>query len=182
MNKYQLIAAIGFSCLYFSACNQNQSGEETADNKDSIAISSVSDEQKIVFKDDLIDSAFENYIILKNALVASDVQLARKASATLRGSLDQIKGCQNTADIAARISKSTAIEQQRKDFTALSDDLIALIKHADVQEGTTYVQYCPMANSGKGGYWMASSKQIRNPYYGDEMLNCGEVKEEISKK
>jgi hypothetical protein len=36
-----------------------------------------------------------------------------------------------------------------------------------------------MANDGNGGYWLSSEPQIKNPYYGDEMLECGEVKEEI---
>jgi hypothetical protein len=36
-----------------------------------------------------------------------------------------------------------------------------------------------MAKNGDGAYWLASEKEIKNPYYGDDMLNCGEVKEEI---
>ena len=89
---------------------------------------------------------------------------------------------QNTADIAKNIAGYSDLSAQRKDFTVLNADFIALLKHADVEEGTVFVQYCPMANAGKGGYWMASNDEIRNPYYGDEMLNCGEVKETFSKK
>ena len=182
MNRLQLIVTIGLSSILFTACNQNQDAKDTADSKDSLSATSIADEKSVEFKDVLIDSAYASYISLKNALVASDVSVAQKAASDLSKSLDQIKGCQNTADIAGRISGASALDEQRKEFTALSDDLIALIKHADVKEGTTYVQYCPMANSGKGGYWMASSNEIRNPYYGDEMLNCGEVKEEITSK
>jgi hypothetical protein len=47
--------------------------------------------------------------------------------------------------------------------------------------GSIYVQYCPMANEGKGGYWLSSQEEIMNPYYGDDMLHCGEVKETIAK-
>jgi hypothetical protein len=54
------------------------------------------------------------------------------------------------------------------------------MKHTKIDSGSIFVQYCPMANDGDGGYWMASSNEIRNPYYGDEMLNCGEVKEELN--
>ncbi len=64
--------------------------------------------------------------------------------------------------------------------TALSADIIALMKHTDVNSGNLYVQHCPMANEGEGGYWLAAEKEVRNPYYGDEMLNCGAVKETIS--
>jgi len=34
-----------------------------------------------------------------------------------------------------------------------------------------------MAFDGKGGYWLSNSKEIRNPYFGDIMLACGEVTE-----
>jgi Cu(I)/Ag(I) efflux system membrane fusion protein len=34
-----------------------------------------------------------------------------------------------------------------------------------------------MANDDVGGYWFSESEEIRNPYFGDEMLLCGEVKE-----
>ena len=36
-----------------------------------------------------------------------------------------------------------------------------------------------MANEGNGGYWLAAEQEVRNPYYGDEMLACGEVKRTI---
>jgi Cu(I)/Ag(I) efflux system membrane fusion protein len=30
-----------------------------------------------------------------------------------------------------------------------------------------------------GAYWISDSKEIRNPYFGDAMLTCGEVKKEL---
>ena len=36
-----------------------------------------------------------------------------------------------------------------------------------------------MFNEGKGGVWISQSKEIKNPFYGKEMLTCGEVKEII---
>ena len=57
-----------------------------------------------------------------------------------------------------------------------------MFKKVEISSGSMFVQYCPMANDGDGGYWLASETEIRNPYYGDEMLNCGEVKETITKK
>lgn len=37
------------------------------------------------------------------------------------------------------------------------------------------VQFCPMKNAS----WLSDSKEVCNPYYGDKMLTCGSVKEEI---
>jgi Cu(I)/Ag(I) efflux system membrane fusion protein len=42
---------------------------------------------------------------------------------------------------------------------------------------TVYYQFCPMANNNKGAYWLSESKVIRNPYFGEKMINCGETKE-----
>ena len=44
---------------------------------------------------------------------------------------------------------------------------------------TLYQQYCPMYNNNKGGMWLSASEEIKNPYYGAKMLNCGEVQKEI---
>jgi Cu(I)/Ag(I) efflux system membrane fusion protein len=44
---------------------------------------------------------------------------------------------------------------------------------------TLYVQKCPMANSNKGAVWLSTEKEVKNPYYGDTMLTCGSVIEEI---
>jgi Cu(I)/Ag(I) efflux system membrane fusion protein len=42
-----------------------------------------------------------------------------------------------------------------------------------------YVQYCPMADNDKGGFWLSTEKQVINPYFGDMMLKCGEVTDSI---
>ena len=42
-----------------------------------------------------------------------------------------------------------------------------------------YRQFCPMALGNKGAYWLSDKKPIRNPYFGDAMLTCGETKETL---
>jgi Cu(I)/Ag(I) efflux system membrane fusion protein len=48
-----------------------------------------------------------------------------------------------------------------------------------IDNDTTYYQYCPMANGDQGAYWFSSTKEIRNPYFGDMMLSCGETRETL---
>jgi Cu(I)/Ag(I) efflux system membrane fusion protein len=36
-----------------------------------------------------------------------------------------------------------------------------------------------MAEKDKGAYWFSETKEIRNPYFGDEMLGCGENRETL---
>ncbi|WP_449440520.1 DUF3347 domain-containing protein [Pedobacter steynii] len=104
---------------------------------------------------------------------------AQKAATQLKSSLTNFPGCENTAVIAEKIASAKDIANQRKEFTYLSSDVIAMFKHADLKKGSIYVQHCPMANNGDGGDWLASEKQIQNPYYGDAMMDCGAVLEEI---
>jgi hypothetical protein len=35
-----------------------------------------------------------------------------------------------------------------------------------------------MYDQGKSGYWISETKDIKNPYYGSEMLTCGGITNE----
>jgi Cu(I)/Ag(I) efflux system membrane fusion protein len=74
------------------------------------------------------------------------------------------------------IQSSTDLERKRTDFEALSEALIATIEYFGNGEMQLYKQYCPMAFGDKGANWLSQEKEIRNPYFGDKMLTCGEVK------
>jgi hypothetical protein len=39
-----------------------------------------------------------------------------------------------------------------------------------------------MVEDNKGAYWLSESEEINNPYFGDKMLRCGEVKKIIKRK
>lgn len=73
------------------------------------------------------------------------------------------------------ISESTDIAHQREHFQKLSDDFYGMIKGMKSNDITLYRQYCPM----KKAYWLSNSATIANPYYGSDMLECGEVKETV---
>jgi hypothetical protein len=45
---------------------------------------------------------------------------------------------------------------------------------------TVYYQFCPMMNDGNGAYWLSETRDIRNPYYGESMLTCGETVETLN--
>ncbi|WP_018622766.1 DUF3347 domain-containing protein [Spirosoma luteum] len=38
-------------------------------------------------------------------------------------------------------------------------------------------QFCPMVRNGRGAYWLSDKKPLRNPYFGEQTLTCGETKE-----
>ncbi|TKC10045.1 DUF3347 domain-containing protein [Pedobacter polaris] len=177
MKNYFGIAAI----MILMACNNNanksaETKDTVANKTDKVAISNVS------FKDEKVQNLYHSYISLKDALVASKLEDAKKEATILADQLKTYSGCENTALIANKIKNAKDIVEQRKQFTALSSDVIALFKHTELASGTIFIQHCPMANDGDGGDWLASEKKIQNPYYGSEMMECGAVIEEIKIK
>ena len=79
---------------------------------------------------------------------------------------------------AGHIQESKDAEHQRSHFSTLSKNIYSLIK-VSKQTTTTYYAHCPMYNNGKGANWLSSEKEIKNPYYGSQMLTCGSVEETI---
>ena len=163
--------------LTFIACNQSE--KKSADQNDSSQADSISVNNQVSIKDKKKEGILIKYVNLKNALVKSDEKLAQKNAADLQKSLADFEGCEPTAEIAGKIASSGNLVDQRKGFTILSSDLIGLMKSAEIEKGTIFVQHCPMANKGDGGDWLSTEKEIRNPYYGKEMLECGRVTEEL---
>lgn len=78
-----------------------------------------------------------------------------------------------------QIANSQNIDTQRKAFKPLSESIIAVTQSFGVKSDTLYVQYCPMADNDKGGFWLSTEKKVINPYFGDMMLNCGELTDSI---
>ena len=78
------------------------------------------------------------------------------------------------------IKKTDKIEPQRLAYSDFNDALYGAIKMFGIADNeTVYYHFCPMAKSGEGAFWLSSTKEIKNPYYGDAMLTCGETKEII---
>jgi Cu(I)/Ag(I) efflux system membrane protein CusA/SilA len=78
---------------------------------------------------------------------------------------------------AAQLNPAGDLPEARAEFIAFSSALVDLIKIMRQQEGWTDVKIyrCPMAP--KPGFWMQMEGSLRNPYFGNEMLDCGtEVK------
>lgn len=122
------------------------------------------------------DKLMAAYYDLKNALVASDPVKAKEAAGQVENKASEdmneiIKG-------ATLIQESDELEQMHKPFELISDSMYKLVKEQEMSQ-PVYRQYCPMAFDNQGAYWLSSEKEIRNPYFGNKMLKCGRVEEEI---
>ncbi|MEJ7557759.1 MAG: DUF3347 domain-containing protein [Pedobacter sp.] len=169
--------AAGMLMILFSCSNSQQ--KDTALASDTAAVPGEQT-SAVNLVDSKAQTIYNDYISLKNSLVATKYEEAQQSAEKLKASLSNYPGCENTALIAGKIFTAKDIPEQRKEFTLLSSDVIAMFKHTDLTSGSIYVQHCPMANNGNGGDWLSSEKKIQNPYYGDEMLECGAVLETIN--
>jgi hypothetical protein len=122
-------------------------------------------------------TVLSSYLNIKDALVKTDPKTAGVAAdelvSLLNGKTDELS--KKMLVDAISISESGDVKMQRNHFDQLSQNVYTYVKKSGEKEGTIYKQYCPMANAS----WLASEKQINNPYFGDKMLHCGSVKEEL---
>ncbi len=133
-----------------------------------------------MFKDKDLGIAYGHYIHLKEALVASQMNEAKKAATKLEVSLEEVDKSQKAKAEAANVVSAATLDGQRKAFASLSNEMATLVKSGELSMGEVYLEYCPMANENSGAYWLSSQKEIKNPYFGDKMLKCGSVKETIN--
>jgi len=134
-----------------------------------------------------------NYLKIKNALTKDDATSAAKAGKALYKTFNSINPSSLTAsqkkeyvDIADDAKEHAEhigdnagkIDHQREHFAILSKDINDLIKLLGSNQ-KLYQDYCPMYNEGKGAIWISESKEIKNPYYGSQMLTCGSLKKTL---
>ena len=174
--KIQIKSAVLLALLASSmACTTQTTDTATTTQVSETASTAVN----FSLKDETQNTILKQYLKLKDALVLSDATKTQEAAKALQQSLAATKGYEASLSAVDSIAKTSDLVQQRKTFTNLSNQLIPVFRKAALTKGAVYVQFCPMANEGDGGYWLAQEEEVRNPYYGDEMLNCGEVKETI---
>jgi hypothetical protein len=171
----------------FAACgNQNSEnkegsheGHDHAAMENEQATAQPSTTGLVTIKDDKLNAVYQHYIHLTTALTNSDSAEAKVAANAIEAGVKELDGGSSIAKSAAQITAAPNIEVQRTAYSKLSNDMIALVKKSGLSNGELYVEFCPMALNDKGAKWISSSKEIRNPYFGEKMLECGEVKETI---
>ena len=140
-----------------------------------------------------IGPLLDKYLQLKNALTKDDSKTAATAGKDLFAALNAVspssinaKDSKEYTEIAEDAKEhaehiadnSGKIAHQREHFAMLSKDVNDLVKMFGAGQ-KIYQDFCPMFNGGKGAIWISETKDIKNPYYGAEMLTCGELKKEL---
>ncbi|MXV37111.1 efflux RND transporter periplasmic adaptor subunit [Flavobacteriaceae bacterium Ap0902] len=140
-----------------------------------------------------LKTLFNDYIQLKDALVADKAIQAQSMAKNLENDLGKIdvqllkdKRAKDTWDHIQKdfrvavnsIASTTHIEEQRNHFIDVSTAITHGIQAFGINQ-TVYSAYCPMANNNQGASWLTLKEEVRNPYFGASMLNCGDIQETI---
>jgi len=176
------------------ACHSDAPKEEPQQAAASAALQAPYNQ---VFYDSL-GTTLASYYRLSDALVQADSVIANKVAADLKLHVDSLPvgllqmdstRLANISGITGSISAELAgfegeagLDGKRAAFQMVSDMLFDLVKNTGLKGHTIYHQYCPMAFDDKGAYWLSDKPGIQNPYFGHEMLTCGETRDSLSYK
>ena len=135
------------------------------------------------------------YYQLKDAFVQSDTTLANTTAIAFAQKIETLplKSAKQDSllvqtaislkeaatDAAKNIAKTPGIEEKRKQFKTASENFFDLLRTMQFSGSKVYQQFCPMAFNEMGATWLDSSSNIKNPYFGSKMPDCGEIRDSI---
>ena len=120
---------------------------------------------------DSVKAIVNSYLEMHAALAADKVEGVKKPAAAIAAEAGRLgAGGAAIAKAAKAVEQASDLKTARDAFGPLSDAVIAAAKAANI--GDVKVAYCPMAK----GSWLQKDDKIKNPYYGSQMLTCGEFK------
>ncbi|HKL36885.1 MAG TPA: efflux RND transporter periplasmic adaptor subunit [Salegentibacter sp.] len=162
-----------------SMMNQGKNKEDAAEKKMNLPDSFQKD----------FTSVLSAYFDLKDAFVNTNVEETKAAAYKMLERTENLKisnlGTMETQhfreirDMLEAISENDNIENQRDHFIVLSENIIAFASNMETLEKPLYIQHCPMVNNNEGADWLSLSEEIRNPYFGEVMMNCGDTQREL---
>ncbi len=138
--------------------------------------------------------AISDYIQLKEAFVSADLSKIENNMKQLRISVEGVDsgllderaleawGSHRNVLLASleQMEKVGSLEAKRLHFSHISEAVYCSARSFDPEGHRLFTAYCPMALNSSGAYWLSDSREIRNPYVGQEMLTCGKVREIIN--
>jgi len=192
--KRFLILNVVFAAIAFTACNSNNNKtDESTDMKSDTAQSKMQTSGTETKSTASINEIVAGYLNVKNALASDNGKEAATAGKEIVNAMNKLDKASLTAEQkkvyedvedeakehAQHISTNAdKIDHQREHFDMLSQDMYDLVKTFGAGQ-TLYKDFCPMYNNNKGAAWLSETKEIKNPYLGKKMSDCGSIKEEI---
>ncbi|MCK0156145.1 efflux RND transporter periplasmic adaptor subunit [Cellulophaga sp. F20128] len=129
-------------------------------------------------KDELVKDDFKKVVAKAKSLLANLAKVDMKLLTDEAAHTQWMTLEKEIKSAGASIATANEINVQRNHFKQLSSKLTNAIELFGINE-KVYHQFCPMADSNNGAYWLSKEEKVSNPYFGEAMLKCGEVKQVI---
>ncbi|HAG34504.1 MAG: hypothetical protein ABS25_03855 [Cryomorphaceae bacterium BACL18 MAG-120507-bin74] len=163
--KYAPIAAAAL----LAACSAPETQESTAGAEPT---------HGTYLKDSYAEVPLDQYLRIKDALVSSNPAEAQAAAKHLDSLWTTNSPGDQLLSSVRQIASTSDLAAQREAFYSLTQAYLVSLE-SKPGEDTLYLQFCPMAFDFEGATWISREKVVMNPYFGDEMLNCGVVRKPI---
>ncbi len=96
----------------------------------------------------------------------------------LRSLNELFKNSKFEGEFKQSFEDSIGIADKRLVFYQWTKDLVTRLQKEDLPY-SVYLYSCPMAFDNTSATWLSLKKVVRNPYFGESMLNCGILKSKI---
>jgi Protein of unknown function (DUF3347) len=189
-----LMIASLFLLVSCNNTNTSKQAEATTIAKIAMPVESILDEPC----NTKLNKMLADYYLLKDGFVATDAAKVDSAAAKFIISTDSfaaaftnMKFKDDTLNYIAKWKvyldtikiesnklitlKDVSCELKRVPFSKLSDQLFSFLKLTKIKNAGIYQQHCPMAFEDKGANWLSNESDIKNPYFGKKMLECGDL-------
>lgn len=207
--KKLLFSLLAMGAIFLSSCNDNAStaeapGQDSSTTTDTIQhaaepIDEASETVAVTYTDvdakvsGSIKEIIGHYMYVKNALVNDNGNEAASGAQAMTQTISKVDKSLLTAEqkrvfdthadkltgpAAGIANNGDKIKLQRAEFAIMSEAVYELAK-AFGGGRELYHIHCPMFNENKGALWLSETKEVKNPYYGSQMLTCGTVQEII---
>ncbi len=169
-------------------CQYDREAKVSVKNKTKVEEVETETTNTVAVETNQIKAVYDNYFLLKDALVKSDSKTAASKANELLTAIQTVKMETLTMDVhmvwmkafndlkanVKIISETQEIKKQREAFKSVSKSIYEIIKVSKPTEAV-YYQYCPMQDAN----WLSKENTVKNPYYGSQMLTCGKTIETI---
>jgi hypothetical protein len=122
-----------------------------------------------------VKSVLDNYLAIQKELTKDSIKGVDEHATAIAKAVkgDDMKMLPpDVARQAEALAAAKDIKKAREAFKPLSASLVKYLSDNKAGKGTYHEAYCPMAKAN----WLQTENQVRNPYYGKSMLDCGELK------
>lgn len=206
--KQELIGILTISTILSAACdnsgskNKHEGHEMDKDTAQQVTMTGDKEMKVVAVTYTNVDPKTEaslteitsHYLHIKNALANDNSDEAANGAIAMTKVIKQLDKSFFTAEQKAvydqdeeglkeraeHIGKNgDNIKHQRSQFSLLSEIMYNLVKAFGGGQAL-YHDHCPMYNEDKGGaMWLSETVDVKNPYFGAEMPQCGTVEEVI---